>query len=190
MILQRFLIAFALIGLVSACASSGKPDRRGNRGGDRPETASTIPFQYAKPISFILVGFDSDQNKIISESEVAEGALAEWALATREAGSAQLSPIDFRKWMENTLGSHTLSFTHIALDTDQSGSVDEIEFQTALVREFNLADKNEDGLLTRSELLDEFIPRRRGNNSDNGANGQRRPNGRGRGGGGGRRPRN
>lgn len=156
----------------SACASSSPPREEASRGPSVP-----VYFHYAKPTSLVLVEFDADRDRKITTAELGAGIDHEWQLAAGEEADGDLGAIGFQNWVQNAVGTVDTRFTHLTVDTDSDGSISEDEFRAALEQEFEAADNNKDGNVTRTELVTFFERQSRGQN----AGGQRAGEGRGQG---------
>ncbi|MBT8473128.1 MAG: hypothetical protein KJN99_11040 [Marinicaulis sp.] len=104
----------------------------------------------------ILIEFDADRDRLLTRSELLAGADAEWRVIAEAAGADELRPIDFSQWVEKAIGTKETAFTHIAVDTNANGTIGAYEFRSALEREFSIADKDKDGVVTRAELVKSF----------------------------------
>lgn len=138
------LIAIAGLSL-SACASKpkrGGPPQDGARG--PAKTSGT----FARPIGFLFSDMDMDGNAVITRAELSEGIAAEWSTFDNNPGGAV-----FNQWALRKLGSTDAMPTFMAFDDDFNGVITKSEFEHRLNDEFTRLDKNSDGRVTRSELI-------------------------------------
>ena len=154
-ILKDFGLAL-LVTSVSACASPHGA-RESLAGGEQISSTAQI----VQPTSMMLIELDADRDRLLTREELASGADAEWRVVAEAAGTEELRPVDFSRWIENAIGTKDTPFTHIAVDTDANGSISDIEFRGALEREFNIADRDKDGVVTRAELVNSVQARQR-----------------------------
>ena len=177
--LQLSALALAAASLtLSACAS--KPERRGppqDRGkSERPAKSSGT---FMQPIAALFIGMDTNQDNVVSTSEMELGAKSEWASFDRKPSATY-----FAQWSVNTLGSTDARPTFMSFDRDFSGTITQSEFTDQLEQEFQRLDKNRDGSLERSEMIVAFAAPQ-GNRSRKGGDEKGRKGGKG----GGRPPR-
>lgn len=144
-----------MVTTVSACASS-----QSSRNQSRAEAQPA--FHFAKPVSLVLISFDSNDDRSISRDELNAGLDREWQLVTANTEKNFLGPIDFGKWVTASFGSDDLQFSHFTVDINANGSISEDEFDAALIKEFDKADADSNGVVSRAELVSEFSPRNRG----------------------------
>ena len=191
--LSRYLLLLtATAFVVSACAS--QPDRRGPERGDRSERGERGERQQARgsgtfmqPVAALFIGMDSNQDKIVSRSELEAGLSTEWSSFERNPSATY-----FAEWSNKALGSTDAMPNFLSFDKDFSGVISKDEFANQLTVHFNRMDKNKDGNIERSEMLVAFQARsgerRGGAEGGRGGRGSGAEGGRGgRGGGGGRR---
>lgn len=159
---------------LSACAS--KPERRGppqDRGkSERPAKSSGT---FMQPIAALFIGMDTNQDKIISTTEMKLGVQSEWASFDRKPSATY-----FAQWSVNTLGSTDARPTFMSFDRDFSGTITQSEFTNQLEQEFDRLDKDRDGKLQRSELIVAFAApqgnrSRKGDGENKGRKGGGRP---------------
>lgn len=146
---RALLIVTCSIGfLLTACAS--KPDRRGPPNGERGNVGATYSGMAAKPISLLFVSMDSNQDTFIDGGELERGLEREWLRLTP---SSNAKALDFENWSLAALGAKDTLPSFIAFDRDLDGSISQEDFYKRVRIEFDLADADNNGVLTRSELL-------------------------------------
>ena len=91
---------------------------------------------------------DTNQDKIVSTTEMKLGVQSEWASFDRKPSATY-----FAQWSVNTLGSTDARPTFMSFDRDFSGTITQSEFTNQLDQEFDRLDKDRDGSLQRSELI-------------------------------------
>lgn len=148
-----FLIGFGL-SLLTACASG--PDRRSSDR-DGPVGAQVI----AQPISLYFAGLDSNQDKRVTRAELTAGLDQDWQRFDRPP-----SAVPFSNWALSAFGSKTARPSFISFDTDLDGTVTEDEFVARLTDAFDRLDQDDDGVLTREELITVMERSRRNQRGD------------------------
>lgn len=104
-----------------------------------------------QPIGAFFIGMDSNQDKVVSTSELRVGTQSEWAGFDRKPSATY-----FAQWSISNLGSTDAMPTFMSFDKDFSGTITESEFSNQLEQEFQRLDKNRDGNLERSEMIVAF----------------------------------
>ncbi len=180
---SRLLFTAALIGSLSlsACATksnqkaqpsdrqSQEKGQRKNQGkGQAPKRSSGT---FVKPIGLLFSGMDSNNDAIVTKSELAAGIQTEWSGFERNP-----SLIDFSFWSIAKLGSTDSYPTFMMFDKNFNSLVSGEEFSERLDTEFTKLDINKDGQLERSEMLVAFAApegeeKPKGGKSDKGGKG-------------------
>lgn len=142
------ITACSVILLLSACAS--KPERRPPPTGDRGTAGANYSGMAAKPIGLLFASMDSNHDTLIDRSELELGLEAEWLRLT---SSSRANALDFEAWSLAALGAKDTLPAFIAFDRDLDGRISREDFAKRLQIEFELADADNSGTLTRSELL-------------------------------------
>lgn len=146
---RLLLVATCSIGLLlSACAS--KPDRRGPPNGERGNAGATYTGMAAKPIGLLFVSMDSNEDTFLDGGELERGIEREWLRLTP---SSNATALDFENWSLAALGARDTLPSFIAFDRDLDGSISQEDFSKRVRIEFDLADADNNGVLSRSELL-------------------------------------
>lgn len=184
----RLLVTLTLIGLVAACASGGPHGRKPPAGpgpdgpsGDRPDT-TRMSGEIARPVSLLFTGMDENRDYEVSREELQNGIQAAWLIVPKNANE-MITPVGFELWSARAFGNKATLPSRISFDTDLNGSITQEEFETRLTIEFNELDKNQDGVVTRSEMISSLPSARMGQPMQG-----NRPSGGGRGGNGDRPP--
>lgn len=181
-LLMRSSQVIALIGaflILAACASS-PPERPGGKDARRSAPPMSTGAM-ARPIAVVFATMDTNQDRVVSASELAVGIKTEWALA--DANNDEItSAVEIGEWAEISLGSRDTLPNHMSFDRNLSGSITQTEFAERFALEFEQLDTNADQRLTRSELFI-VLPARGNATRDQG----RKPPSEGRRGGGGGR---
>ena len=179
--------------LMAAGCASGPP---GPPGGAPPGEGPGRQLQEAKitrPIALLFTSLDTNDDFIVSKSELDDAIPREFGRADADK-SGVLSGFEMADWCTLVLGDKEAQPDLRAMDNDLNYTVTEQEFAVALRHEFNRMDRNQDGFLTRTEMLTD-APRMQmgapgGQQGGPPPGGGRRPpgGGRGPGGGGGQPP--
>lgn len=186
--------ALLLAGLAAGCAS-GPP---GPPGGGPPGDARGGALQESKitrPIALLFTSLDTDDDFIVSKDELDSAIPREFARADADQ-SGVLTGFEMADWCALVLGDKEAQPDLRAMDNDMNYTVTQHEFAVALRHEFDRMDRNQDGFLTRAELLMDAPRSQMGPGGQQGApqgqgGGRTRPpggGGRGPGGGGGGQP--
>jgi len=164
-------VSTAILGalLIAACASRQPP--RGGPGSGPPGGGpggmagpqGDSGFEggiIARPVALLFTGMDRDGNRIIDQAELADGIAAEWASLPRTDRDT-VPALAIADWAATALGNAEALPNQIAFDVNLDGQISETEFRTRLAEEFDRLDRNQDGQLTRAELLIEVPIRSR-----------------------------
>lgn len=133
---------------VAACASS--PDTTEPTNGSGPRA-------FAAPVALLLGDLDLDRDAVVQREEVGEGARRLFTAADADQSGALERPelVDF---LVARLGSEYPSPGRIAFDADGDGATPFADFEAVLISACERFDANQDGALTRAELVREFTP--------------------------------
>jgi len=104
----------------------------------------------AKPIGLLFVSMDSNEDTFLDVGELERGIEREWLRLTP---SSNATALDFENWSLAALGAKDTLPSFIAFDRDLDGSISQEDFSKRVRIEFDLADADNNGVLTRSELL-------------------------------------
>jgi Ca2+-binding EF-hand superfamily protein len=143
--------AILLAGLAAGCAS-GPP---GPPGGGPPGDARGGALQESKitrPIALLFTSLDTNDDLIVSEDELTAAIPREFANADADQ-SGVLTGFEMADWCASALGDKEAQPDLRAMDNDMNYTVTEHEFAVALQHEFDRLDRNQDGRLTRAEML-------------------------------------
>lgn len=137
-------LSFALF--LSACASSSNSDARRLTPQDNLRSGGSITA--VRPIGLLFASMDTDGRAGLSRAELEAGAEKEWAVLN---SGAKVSAIDYGNWALSVMGSREVMPNFLSFDSDFNGGLTKKEFKNGLVREFDRADENKDGFVTRQE---------------------------------------
>lgn len=178
---SRTIISVFALGCVTACASGPPgPPGGGPPNGERPG-AMLQEAKIARPIAILFTGMDANRDLALSKDELEVAIPIEFARADVDK-SGVITGFEMADWGRLMLGDKEAQPDLRAADTDMNYTVTPQEFTIALRHEFNRMDKDQDGRITRAELLMDAPQRMMGREAD----GQGVPpqqGGRGRGGG-------
>ncbi|WP_018997195.1 EF-hand domain-containing protein [Hirschia maritima] len=181
-----FKLGLATCLLLTASCASKKPHERG-RGGpkrDSPRQGQLSSMGYvAQPLALLFASMDKSGDNQTSISELNTYTDAQWNTLNLKNDSG-LRSFAYQKWATENLGHSDAMPSFIGFDTDLSGYITKLEFETCLRRNFDLLDKDKNGLISRTELLVKMPSMR-----DRGGQERKGRSGGGNGGGGGRQPR-
>lgn len=182
----KTVLTITLIGGLAACASGpergGDRGDRGDRGGDRG--GQRTGGMMLAPAGLLIAGFDTDQDYQVTREEQIAGTRAAFTRADVNSDGS-LSLFEFEDWRERALGSKDAPSQRLGFDTDMSRSISRREFEDAIDRMLQNADKDGDSIVAYSELVSLM---RRQSQRPQSSGGQGRGGG-GQGQGGGRPPR-
>lgn len=146
----RAVISVLALGCTTACAS-GPPGPPGEGPGGRPG-GLLQEIRIARPIAILFTGMDSNHNLLVEKVEREAAIPQEFGRADVD-GSGVLTGFEMADWCRLVLGNKEAQPDMRAMDTDINYTVTPEEFAAALRHEFARMDKDENGLLTRAELL-------------------------------------
>ena len=180
---SRTIISVLALGCATACASG--PPGGGPPEGERPGSMLQ-ESKIARPIAILFTGMDANRDLLLSRDELETAIPLEFARADVDH-SGVITGFEMTDWCRLMMGDREAQPDMRAADTDMNYTITPEEFTIALRHEFNRMDKDQDGRLTRAELLMDAPQRMMGH--DNGQGAPPQPSGgRGRPGGGGRSP--
>lgn len=148
--MTKRMIAVALLSVIlTACASS--QSQREERAGQRGDARLQGGF-FAPPISLALAGMASTPDGLINISDVAAKAEAMFAGFDSDR-SGSCSRGEQANWATAILGDPYASPTWVTLERDGNGAVSRGELTAVVVAAARRLDKDQDGILTRQEML-------------------------------------
>lgn len=133
---------------LSACASGSGSDRRILTPQDNLRSGGSIAA--VRPIGLLFASMDTDGQTGLSRAELETGIEKEWAVLN---SGAKVSAIDYGNWASSVMGSSEVMPNFLSFDSDFNGGLTKKEFRNGLIREFERADKNQDGLVSREESV-------------------------------------
>ena len=181
-------IGLATCLLIATGCASKHPHQRGRGGpeGGAPRQGQLSNMGYvAQPLALMFAGMDKNSDKQTSISELNVYTDTQWNALNLKNDSG-LRSFAYQKWATENLGHSDAMPNFIGFDSDLSGYITKLEFETCLRRNFDLLDRDKNGLLNRAELLVK-MPNIRGRSGQE--RGGRSGSGKGGSGGGGRQPR-
>lgn len=160
--LSRNLMGLSCLLLLSACASSSNSDTRRLTPQDNLRSGGSITA--VRPIGLLFASMDRDGQRGLSRAELEAGAEREWAVLN---AGAKVSAIDYGNWALSVMGSNEVMPNFLSFDSDFNGGLTKREFQNGLIREFDRADENKDGIVSREESVYLInLPRRGGEQNE------------------------
>ena len=105
--------------------------------------------------ALLLASFDSDYNFQIDLNEFNNAKLQIFNIADIDK-SGVISPFELEDWRESALGSLDAPPGNLSFDRDYDQRITKNEFNKTLISIFESGDKNNDGILKFSELVDVF----------------------------------
>lgn len=106
----------------------------------------------ATPMALLIVGFDADGDARVSRAELAAGIADQFRRADTD-GDGQLGLVELASWSRTWLGSDNVKPGRFDFDRDADDRISAEEFQAELTRHFGILDNDQDGVVTRAELL-------------------------------------
>ncbi|MEQ1784341.1 MAG: hypothetical protein ABMA14_23555 [Hyphomonadaceae bacterium] len=157
----RTIISLLAIGCATACASGPPgPPGGGPPGGERPGSMLQ-EAKIARPIAILFTGMDANRDLIFSKEELEAAIPLEFTRADVDS-SGVLTGFEMTDWCRLMMGDKEAQPDMRAADTDLNYTITPLEFTIALRREFAHMDKDQDGRITRAELLMDAPPRMMG----------------------------
>lgn len=142
------LVGLSLAVFLSACASSSGPENRHLTPEDNLRSGGSITAVH--PIGLVFASMDTDGQAGLSLAELKAGTEKEWAVLN---SGAKVSAIDYGNWSLSVMGSREVQPNFLSFDSDFNGGLTKTEFTNGLKREFERADENKDGVVTREETI-------------------------------------
>ena len=143
--------AILLAGLAAGCAS----DPPGPPGGGPPGGPGRGALQESKitrPVAVLFTGLDTNDDLIVSKDELDSAIPREFFRADIDQ-SGVLTGFEVADWCALVLGDKEAQPDLRAMDNDMNYTVTPQEFAVALRHEFERMDRNQDGGLSRAEML-------------------------------------
>lgn len=168
-------VLLLVASLAALAIASGAADAR-----PRPDggpMGAGAPTAVLSGAALVFVSFDADGDYATSRAELETGIARETARAFDAVQT--LSPISFQAWSARALGGPAMGPFRLAFDGNQDGQISRDEFAAAFTTAFADMDKDGDGRLARSEMV-QRLPMGRGPGGaapggDEGERGGRRP---------------
>lgn len=186
----RLVGAALLSTLTAAGCASGPPGGPPSGADGRMPGASLQEAKIARPIALLFVGLDSNRDLTLDREEFEAAIPREFAGADADQ-SGLLTGFELVDWGVKMMGGKEAQPDLRAMDNDMNYTVTLHEFTVVLRHEFDRMDRNQDGVLTRAEMLTDAPRQQMGGPAQGGGSPQGQGGGRGRppgGGGGGRGP--
>ena len=142
------LVGLSCAVLLSACASNSGSERQRFSPQDNLRSGGSITAIH--PIGLLFASMDTDGQTGLSKSELKIGTEKQWAVLN---SGAKVSAIDYGNWSLSVMGSREVQPNFLSFDSDFNGGLTKAEFENGLKREFDRADKNTDGVVTREETV-------------------------------------
>ena len=168
MTLFRLLFTASLLCAISTAAIAADPvleeenliEELPNKKLERRGKRMKGPITSVGAGAMLFASFDTNTDYSINQIEFAAGRTQAFNAADKD-NSKTLSLFELEDWREAALGSLDAAPGNLAFDKDYDQRISRAEFDHALGFIFNVNDKNDDGALDFSELVNVFeMPRR------------------------------
>jgi len=168
MTLFRLLLTASMLCAVSTAAIAADPlledeeliEELPNKKLERRGKRIKGPITAVGAGAMLFASFDENADYKINAAEFAAGLTQAYASADKNSSNS-LSLFELEDWRKAALGSLDAAPGNLAFDKDYDQRVTREEFDHALTYVFNVNDKNSDGELAISELVNVFeMPRR------------------------------
>lgn len=116
-----------------------------------PAPPPTRPTITTSPVALMIAALDSDGDLRVTRAEFDAGVKRSFDDAAK--GKGEISPIDLDLWGARWLGSSGALPGLLDFDTDGDNRISREEFTARFAMIFAGFDKNSDGVLDRSELI-------------------------------------
>lgn len=137
--------------LLSACASSGDQNHRKSEAVHKARK-SNVPITSIRPASLLFASFNRNDDYSIDQKEFANGLQKSFQIADNNKDE-RLSPFELEHWRQNALGSVDASPGSMTFDTDFNQVVTHAEFDAALGKLYQAADRDGNGVISFDELV-------------------------------------
>lgn len=127
---------------VTACASGG-----GREGSTRDPIRALLSGD-----ALMFVSFDTNGDLSVSRDELEAGITRELARIDT-SGDGTISPIEFQNWANAVLGGGQMGPYRLEFDRNVDNTITREEFETEIRARFSDYDENNDGALTRGEMV-------------------------------------
>lgn len=125
---------------------------------DRRKPAKLNGTVQARPISLLFTSMDANRDKLVSRVEVESALPAEWK-SLQPSFNNKVSALKLTAWAKATLGSADSLPSRLSFDSNLDNQVSEEEFVTRILSDFDRMDEDDDGQLSRAELVFVSAPR-------------------------------
>lgn len=142
------LLGLSCAVFLSACASNSRSENRKFTAQDNLRSGGSITAVH--PIGLLFASMDTDGQVGLSKAELKVGTEKQWDVLN---AGAKVSAIDYGNWSLSVMGSGNVQPNFLSFDSDFNGGLTKTEFTNGLKREFERADKNTDGIVSREELV-------------------------------------
>jgi hypothetical protein len=152
-----FSLCFAAIAAgLAACSTPSDERGRLQFSGPGPGKAGAgeRSLLWAEPAALFLVGLEGGQNANLTHAEFQAAQDALWASADSDGDNA-LRTLELQAWRQKWFGANDGWPGLFHFDANSDESISKVEFRTGLETIFTNFDKNKDGVIERSELLEE-----------------------------------
>ncbi len=137
--------------LIAAAALGGA----GCAGGPEPQRRSEVVLGgLFAPDALLLAGFDADGDYRLGAAEIEAGAARAFAAADANADGS-ITPIEFSVWSLVALGGANAPPFRLDVDRNVDNVITREEFSAEIAARARDYDKDEDGAITRAEMLRE-----------------------------------
>ena len=110
------------------------------------------PITIIRPAALLFTTFDSDRDYQISRAEASAGAIDAFKRADKD-NNGRVSLFELEDWRAAALGSMDALPGNLNFDTDYDNQVSTVEFNKAIMDIYARHDKDEDGQMKNSELM-------------------------------------
>lgn len=117
-----------------------------------PGAVMLVDVKIARPVAILFAGFDNNGDLKLTKQELEAAIPIEFVRADADA-SGGLTGFELVDWSTVMLGFKEAQPDLRAMDTDMTYTVTSTEFAIALRREFDILDKDKNGVLLRLEML-------------------------------------
>lgn len=137
--------------------------------------APVVPTVIATPVALFFAGIDSDRDLATSQAELT-AALEAGFVAADDDRDGSITIIATTRLLEQWLGTRDSLLSSPSFDGNGDNAVSRAEFDAAFTREFTALDDDNDGRLTRAELITVTIGGYRPDRASDTPPGVQRPN--------------
>jgi hypothetical protein len=157
--MMRVLFSLCFTAIAAGLTACSSPSEEGGRPqfsgpGSGKAGVSERSLMWAEPAALFLVGLEGDGSANLTHARFLAAQDALWVSADSD-GDNGVRTLELQAWRGRWFGANDGWPGLFHFDTNSDETISKGEFRTGLLSIFTTFDKNKDGVIERSELLEE-----------------------------------